>query len=255
MNDFRHMYGSTPESFSLRIRNTLAKAEAERPAAPRRMRLVLATALILALSAAAAVAAFHSQAADYFGLHYGENLKEEMLAGQIAVEPQTHRVGDVFYTLEEVVHIDNGLYGLGHITPAEADVLLMAEDYQLSDAAGYGLYYGEESRAPEGAPTYAQLAQEKNARVVQVKTVPEAVGVDGGVMLPLGNVGYSLEPQKDGSVRFAFEIPTGVAVEEGQTYTIRMWSANWEAEGDPDATHQGESWEATVHPQFAKEEN
>ena len=253
MNDFRHMYGSTPESFTLRMR--VALAGAERPVLrTHRLRLVLLTALLIALSAAAAVAAFHSQAADYFGQHYGEDLRQEMLAGEIALEPQAHRVGDVIYTLEEVVYIDNGLYGMGRITPAREDVLLLAEDYELSDAAGYGLHYGEESHAPEGAPSYAQLAEEKGARVVQVRISPDAVGVDGGTMLPLNAAGSSLTPQLDGSVLFAFEIPTGVAVEAGQTYTIRLWAANWAADGNMDATYQGESWEAIVNPKAVREE-
>ena len=136
----------------------------------------------------------------------------------------------------------------------------MAEDYQVTDAAGYGLYYGPDSHAPEGAPTYAEVAQQKNARIIQVTTVPEAVGVDGGTVLPLATAGYSLHPQQDGSVQFVFEISTGVAVEEGAEYVIRMWSSNWQVTPDgerlreePNDTYQGENWDAVVYPKPAEE--
>ena len=167
------------------------------------------------------------------------------------------QIGGAIYTLQEVTYIDNGLYGVGRITPANEGVVLMAEDYQVTDAAGYGLYYGEESRAPQGAPTYAELAKQKNAKIIQVSAVPEAIGVDGGTVLPLATVGYSLLPQRDGSVTFAFEISTGVAVEEGSEYTIRLWSSNCEVtpEGEwlHNDTYQGLSWDAVVYPKPAKE--
>lgn len=262
MVNLKNMYGSTPDRFQGRIRYALAQAETN--AASARMpvrRMAVLAALVMTLVLGAAAAAFHSQVAEYFGHFYGGNLKDELLAGNIAQEMHSTRVGDVIYTLEEVVYIDNGLYGVGHITPADESIVLMAEDYQVTDAAGYGLYYGEDSRAPEGAPTYADRAKEKNSRILVVSTVPEAVGVDGGTVLPLASAGYSLYPQMDGSVVFAFEIPTGVAVEDGQEYLIRLWSSNWEVTQDgqwlrdeENDTYQGESWDAVVTPERAKEE-
>ncbi len=260
-NDLKRMYGSTPASFLNRIEQTLAHARVQETRMRRPVgRIALVTALVLALSLGTCMALFHSQVADYFGWFYGDDLQQELLAGNIAQQEQSVQIGDVIYTLQEVTYIDNGLYGVGRITPANENVVLMAEDYQPSDAAGYGLYYGPESRAPEGAPTYAELAKQKNARIVQVSAVPEAVGVDGGTVLPLGSVGYSLLPQQDGSVTFAFEIATGVAVEEGSEYVIRMWSSNWEVtpEGEwlreePNDTYKGYNWDATVYPKPAKE--
>ena len=256
-NELKRMYGSTPASFQNRIRQTLyAPAPVRRPV----MRVALAAALVLALSLGTCLAVFHSQVAEYFGWFYGADLQQELLGGSIAQEEHSVQIGDVIYTLQEVTYIDNGLYGVGRITPANETVVLMAEDYQPSDAAGYGLYYGPDSHAPEGTPTYAKLAKQKNGKIVQVTAVPEAVGVDGGTVLPLGSVGYSLLPQQDGSVTFAFEIGTGVAVEEGSEYVIRMWSSNWEVtpEGEwlnqePNDTYLGESWDAVVYPKPAKE--
>lgn len=262
-NDLKRMYGSTPVSFQNRIEQTLAHARVQesrtrRPAG----RIVLVTALVLALSLGTCLAVFHSQVADYFGWFYGDDLQQELLAGNIAQQEQSMQLGDVIYALQEVTYIDNGLYGVGRITPANENVVLMAEDYAVTNAAGYGLFYGPESRAPEGTPTYAELAKQKNAKIVQVSAVPEAVGVDGGTVLPLSSVGYSMLPQQDGSVTFAFEIGTGVAVEEGSEYTIRMWSSNWEVtpEGkwlreEPNDTYKGINWDAIVYPKPAKEMN
>ena len=260
-HDLKRMYGSTPQSFQYRIQHTLAHARVQKTRIRRPVwRTALVTALVLVFSIGACMAVFHSQVAEYFGWFYGERLQEELLAGNIAQEEHSVQIGDVIYTLQEVTYIDNGLYGVGRIAPANENVVLLAEDYQVTDAAGYGLYYGPESRAPEGTPTYAELARQKNAKIVQVAIVPEAVGVDGGTVLPLGTVGYSLLPQTDGSVTFAFEIGTGVAVEEGSEYLIRMWSANWQVtpagewlREEPNDTYLGQNWDAVVHPKPAKE--
>lgn len=260
-HDLKRMYGSTPQSFQNRISQTLAHARVQEARTRRPvLRVVLVTALVMALSLGVCAAMFHSQVADYFGWAYGNDMKQELLEGSIAREEHSVQIGDVIYTLQEVTYIDNGLYGVGRIAPANENVVLLAEDYQVTDAAGYGLYYGPDSRAPEGTPTYAELAEQKNAKIVQVTAVPEAVGVDGGTVLPLATAGYSLVPQLDGSVQFAFEISTGVAVEEGAEYVIRMWSSNWEVtpegewlrDGDKD-TYLGENWDAVVYPKPAKE--
>lgn len=260
-NDLKRMYGSTPQSFQNRIEQTLAHARVQESRTRRPVwRVVLVTALVLALSLGTCLALFHSQVAEYFGWFYGDDLQQELLTGNIAWQEQSVQIGDVIYTLQEVTYIDNGLYGVGRISPANENVVLLAEDYAVTDAAGYGLFYSPESHAPEGAPSYAELAKQKNAKIVQVSTVPEAVGVDGGTVLPLGTAGYSLLPQQDGSVTFAFEIATGVAVEEGSEYVIRMWSSNWEVtqEGEwlreePNDTYLGENWDAVVYPKPAKE--
>lgn len=260
-NDLKRMYGSTPVSFRNRMEQTLAHARVQETR-PRRpvLRVAIVAAMVMVLTLGVCTAMFHSQVAEYFGWFYGDQLHEELLAGNIAQEEHSVQIGDVIYTLQEVTYIDNGLYGVGRIAPANENVVLLAEDYRVTDAAGYGLFYGPDSHAPEGTPTYAELAKQKNAKIVQVTTVPEAVGVDGGTVLPLATAGYSLLPQQDGSVTFAFEIGTGVAVEEGAEYTIRMWSSNWEVTEDgewlreePNDTYLGQNWDAVVYPKPAKE--
>ena len=257
--ELERMYGSTPEGFSRRVTEALAGEGTRDKQKARGWRRAPALALALALVAAAALAAVTSQVAEYYGWFYGADKRQELLEGDIAQPAQSLRLGDVVYTLDEVVYIDDGLYGVGHITAAEgANVVLLAEDYAVTDAAGYGLYYGEESLAPEGAETYAEAAARKGAKILLVKAVAEAVGVDGGDILTLPSVGYSLMPQRDGSVLFSFELPTGVAVVEGQTYAIRLYVSCWEVtpEGEwlreePNDTYQGQEWTVTAEPKPA----
>lgn len=254
--ELQSMYGSTPASFRCRIQQSLSQHPKQQAVHSHPLRLALVTALVLMLTAAVGMAALSPRVAELFGGLYGEDRKAEMMAGEIAHSGQSFRLGDVIYTLEEVVYIDNGLYGVGFIRPANENVVLLAEDYAVTDAAGYGLYYGEESRAPEGSPSYAEIAKQKNARILGVHTLPEAIGVDGGTMLELPTLGYSCIPEADGSIRFTFEIPTGIAVTDGITYTIRLWASCQEITLDGEwleSTYLGERWEAVVEPKAAKE--
>lgn len=259
-NDFKRMYGSTPEHFQSCVHQALHAQSAPMPIR-RPWHAVLITALLLLLTAAAAVAAFTSKTADVYGRSYGEDKREELLSGKIAQETHSVQIGDAIYTLEEVTYIDDGLYGVGVIRPAHDGVILMAEDYQVTDAAGYELYYPGSVQPPQDAPSYAELAQSQQAKILMVHCSPEAIGVDGGTMITPSVVGGLALPQMDGSILFSFEIPTGTAVEDGAEYTLRMWSANWELtpEGEwlldePNDTYLGESWDAVVHPIPAKEE-
>lgn len=255
-SDLKQMYGSTPESFQLRVSTTLARCRAQEPQKARRpgLRVLLVTALLLMLTIAAAVAAFSSQVAEWFGWFYGERMRDELLSGSIAPSGQSIRLGDVIYTLNEVTYVDDGLYGVGHITPAEEGLLLMAEDYQVTDAAGYSLYPNDE--APAGAQTYAGLAREKRLRLVMPTAVPEAVGVDEDSLTALDSFGYTYLPQRDGSIRFLFEIPVGSEVEAGTLYAIQLWLSNWEItpagkhlRGGEHDTYQYMEWVVTVAPQ------
>lgn len=259
-NDLQRMYGSTPESFQARIRRTLS-AQAPQPGtwAARRggryLRVALLTALTLALLSAAALAAFSSQVADFFGARYGEVYKDELLAGDIAAGDHSVTLGGAVYTLSEVVYTEGGLYGIGTIRPANDRVVLMAEDSLVTDAAGYGLYQGEGSRAPEGAPTYAETAAARGAKLLMASALPDAVGVDGGDILEVSSVGYDILPQRDGSLQFSFELPADAQVVRGDTYAIRLWISNWEIspegvplrEGEND-TYLGQEWTVEMTP-------
>jgi len=258
-NDLKRMYGSTPESFQSRVQSTVSRCQARQQparAGRRGLRVALVTALLLTLSAAVAAAAFSSQVAEWFGRFYGGVTRDELLAGKIAQSGQSVQVGDVLYTLDEVTYIQSGLYGVGRITPANDGVVLMAEDMRVTDPAGYE--WNDLEAAPPGAKTYAQLAQEQNARIITPALSPEAVGISGSDPVTLDSYGYTYLPQKDGSIRFLFELPTGLAVAEGDLYDLQFWAACWEVspEGDPlrdgpSDTYQGQEWMVTVEPKPA----
>ena len=177
MNQLKTMYGTTPESFALRVRQTLAQQT--RPFQPRRrLRLALAVALIALLLAATALAVFHSRVAEVFGRHNPE-LGEDLQNGRIAPVAESCTLGDVTFTLDEVTYIDDGLYAVGHITPAQgANVLIMSEDQEHTpdDPVGTDRYSGV---IPDG-PTYGEKAARTGAKMLfptgMVWHVPEAPG-------------------------------------------------------------------------------
>ncbi len=255
--ELRRMYGSVPQSFRNRMEQTIAAQGTEQVEKTNRgmsthgLRVVLAAALVLVLLAAVAIAANLPSVKERFGDAYGKRVEDKIDEGAVAHPAQSIQVGDVIYSLDEVVAMEDGLLGVGHITPANDGVVLIAEDYLPDDAAGYGLHYGEESKAPEGAPTYAQIAAERNARLLSVQAVAEAVGVDGGEIIELGSAGYDFYPQQDGSVQFMFELPAGIAVEQGTSYAIRLWVSSCEitAEGESvEETYLGEEWTVEMEP-------
>lgn len=258
----QRMYGSVPKSFEDRIGQTLALARVEQTAqkpARHSLRVALICALVIILLTAVGVAAFSSQVAEWFGQFYGEEMKQELLAGDVAPANEQMRLGDAIYTVDEIAYIDSGLYLVGHILPAEdANVVLLAEDYTPDMAAGYDLFYGE--KAPEDAPTYADVARKTGAKLLSVRALAEAVGVDGGDVLTLGSVGYALIPQRDGSVRFLCELPDGLEVEHGSTYAVQLWLSQTQVTPDgvmlcdePNDTYLGTEWTVEVQPKPMKE--
>ena len=250
-DELKRMYGSTPEGFSLRIQQALqAKEEPRRSAAPR-LRMALAVGLSVLLLCAAALAVFHSQVAEIFG-RSNETLKQDLLNGRIVQTGETITFANVTFTLEEVTYIQDGLYAVGRMAPADgANVLLMSRDQEHTpqDAIGVDHYTGA---VPDG-PTYGEKAAETGAKMLLPDIVPEGVGVEDGPVLPVGGVGLSQHPQADGSLLFTLQIPTGTAVTAGESYTLELWVSCCEY-GLEDETYQGRTWTVTVTPQPAKED-
>ncbi|MEG2316352.1 MAG: hypothetical protein RSC91_09045 [Clostridia bacterium] len=254
-NDLKRMYGTMPDSFKLRVSASARRVKAEQPMKKRLpARALLIAALILVSLTAVAMAAFSSQVAAFFGDFYGQKWQEELDAGEIAQPAQSVTLGEVTYTLDETICTEDGMYGIGFIRPAQnSNVILLSSDYAPSDPAGYDPLYGDE--APEDAISYAELARQNGSKLLMVIAVPEAVGVDDGEILDLPTVGYTNSPMRDGSVRFAFEIPEGVEMERGTKYALRISIANWEVtpEGEylrekPHNTKQEKAWIVEFEP-------
>lgn len=247
----KRMYGTTPEGFSLRIQQALLAEETPRRSPAPRLRMALAVGLIVLLLAATALAVFHSQVAEIFG-RSNENLKQDLLNGRIAQTAETLAFADVTFTLEEVTYIQDGLYAVGRMTPAEgANVLLMSweQEHTPEDIIGTDHYTG----AVTEGPTYGEKAAETGAKLLLPDISPEGVGVEDGPVLPVESAGISQHPQADGSLLFTLQIPTGTAVTAGESYTLELWASCCEY-GKEDETYQGQTWTVTVTPQPAKED-
>ena len=73
-----------------------------RPTA-RALRTALIAALVLALLGGIALAVYESRTADLAGWFGGEERKDELLSGDIAPSGESTRLGDVIYTLDDVI--------------------------------------------------------------------------------------------------------------------------------------------------------
>lgn len=245
----RQMYGSTPPGFERRVRAALSGqapcAEARRGSMARRAALIAALALLLA--GAAAVAAFHSQVAAYFGWFYGDEARQHLETGGAYVPEETLYTPDAAYTMEEIVRTEEGLYGVGRAVPAEG-VMLMPGDAQAEDASALD----PDALTPlPGAPSYLERARTAGARLVAVKVTPRALGAPGTEETPVETAGYLLFPLEDGSLRFAFEIPAEGTAEGPAVLTL--WVSRWEIapdgvplRGGEEDTYAREAWHVTI---------
>ena len=220
-NKLKSMYGATPQSFESRIRYTLAKAEAA-PIRRAPMRTVIIAALIAALTFTTAAAFFSSRAADFF-------IRPELNNGKIAQIGESTTIGNLTYTLDEVVSIPEGLYGLGRITSAQEGVRILPCD---TDPAAFPA---------------------DNSIAIHAQVTVEGVAVDGGEMLPLTACSYEMLPQDDGSMQFAFILPRSITVTEGADYTLKMCTTSRKASSEDtaadDMNHIG-TWQVSFMPVY-----
>ncbi len=217
--------------------------------------LVAAITLILLTAGIALALTFSSQVTEFFGKLYGNDMQAWLEKGDVASVNQQFVLDGVAFTLEEVVYRENSLYGVGTIRPQEgSSAVIIPEDHKPDEPFGYDIIGegGTPEKAPAGAPTIADAARERNGKLLMVRTIPDQIGVDGGEMQTPGCIGYTLVPQRDGSIQFSFEMSDANAVEEGERYTIKMWASVWEMSLDgemlEDAPH-GENWTVELRPE------
>lgn len=250
----KQMYGTTPESFRHRVAFALKGTEVRAMKRKLTVRTVFIVSAILVLMTAAAYAAFSSQVTAFFGKLYGKDMQAWLEKGDAAVVNKSFVLDKIEFTLDEVVYRDNGLYGVGTIRPQEgSNAVIIPEDHTPNEPFGYDIHGegGAPEKAPAGAPTIADTAREKGGKLLVVRTLPDQIGVDGGTMLSPGSIGYASVPQRDGSLRFSFEVSDANAVEEGEMYTIQMWASVYEMTTDgkmlTDTLH-GENWTVEMTP-------
>ena len=247
-----------PPAFDTAVLGTLRHVtkKKEAPFMKRKLTLALCCVLALALLAGAACAVVAARTADRFGTLYGEEKQAQLEAGDTAQVSRSHTLGDVTYTVTDVVYADGALYGTVVVEPREgANVVLLPEDYEVSDKAGYDMY--SDDPAPADAKSYADLARKKDAKILLATCVPNGYLVDGELIC--GDLGYFFSPQRDGSIHFSFELHgLGEAIAPSPDYTLQFYLASWEVTPDgthlrqsPDDTRIHEDWDVTVTPESA----
>lgn len=271
--NFQSTFGDVPESFSHRVQYALRRTEEEPRMKKATLRTaVLVTALVL-LAATALAAAVVSRTTDFFGSFYGEEKRQQLEGGDAVPGGQSHQVGDIVCTLGDVIAVQEtvtssledgtpftydtiALYGTGVIAPAPgANVVLMPMDeYTLSDPWGFDLYYGMDV-PPADAPTYADKAAETGAAIRMVSAIPNyIVGADGEPLY--AGVGYTLIPQRDGTVQFSFEIipDFGATLARQDSYTLSLWLGSDALDEDGSimpGSRQAEDWVVELRTQPA----
>ena len=181
-------------------------------------RIAILLAVMMAMTCVA-FAAFYPQIAGIFGLRYGEDTQTWLEQGDIALPADSVQVDGVTFTLEEVAYRNHGLYGLVTITPGDG-IVLLGEDFELSDAYGYAVHYGD--KAPEGTISIQEKAAQNGSTIKHVRFNLDKIGVNNGALLEPDGWGLGEYPQRDGSIQLLFEVEDGIAISEGDTYTIQM---------------------------------
>lgn len=252
-------FGPTPPAFSAGIDDTLSRLqrEQEEKQVKKKVKFVPVLALVLALLAGiAAAAALYPRTAERFGLFYGESYRKRLERGDAAELDTSYTLGDVTYTVTDVIYESGVLFGTVVMEPREgANIVLIPEDVDVGDPAGYNIHDGEE--APLDAESYAQIAQERGARIVLAKCVPDGYLLDGELLT--GDIGYFDTATADGTIVSSFEVcGLNGGIDRAETYTLRMNPHNWEI------TPQGEwlrgqdgtqdtwlkaDWDVTVEPE------
>lgn len=243
------------------IRAVLKQAQRK----PRRVKprtLILVFALVAL--AATALALNWSTTVNWMERVFGNEWAEELKISTHIPVNQTKVLGEVQYEWLETIHVgegqvdkpvysygNNALYGSIRITPVPgANIVLIPEEFQLTDPLGYHVYWGE--TAPEGTPSYLDVAIGKDARIVLAKAVPHGILMDGQLQEGY-EIMYDFRSNPDGSLLYHFEIPM---VKQSTEYAIHLRLNNWEVtrEGQwlregPTDTWLKEDWILTIRPE------
>ncbi len=211
-------------------------------------RIVILLAVMMAMTCVA-FAAFYPQITEVFGRRYGEDTQSWLEQGDIALPADSVQVDDVTFTLEEVAYRNHGLYGLVTITPGDG-IVLLGEDCELSDAYGYAVHYGD--KAPEGTISVQEKAAQDGSVIKHVGFNLDKIGVNDGALLEPDVWGLGEYPQRDGSIQLLFEVEDGIAISEGDTYTIQMTATVCAVSPDGVVDYENpinQEWTATIKPE------
>lgn len=247
--NWKDAYEPVPAALDTRVRAVLTgleESEARRARVPLRTAAAL-LALAMALGGVSYAVIGH-RTAGLFGWFYGGNWQEELENGAYAPAGQQAVLGDVSFTMEEMVYKTDGkmqgLYGVVRIAPMEGkNVVLLPEDLSEDDPAGYLLHYGDVGETiPLDAPSYAELAQERGASLLTARAAVDSLA--WGDRIYEGSVGESWLPQKDGSILGTIEIADDLPYAD--SYELKLYIAIREASQDE---WQSKTWQVTLTPE------
>ena len=190
----------------------IAQAKGEKPV-KRKISLALVLCIVLGIAAIGTACALlaSSQVANFFRQYWGKDMGDWLEEGKIAQVGESVTVGDVVFTLDEVVYRDRGIYGVGTARAVDSkDVLVpmdMADDWTIW------------SQKEEGKALVSQAAA-TNGKLITINCIPDKIGVDEGTMLTVDAGVYNVR-NDDGSITFSFEA-SGYALEDGTTYQVTL---------------------------------
>lgn len=220
----------------------LANTKGEEPVKKK-----LSTALILCIVLGLAIvgtayALFSSRVAEFFSQYWNKELGERLQEGKVAQIGESVTIGDVVFTLDEIVYRDRALYGVGTARPVkEGDIIV---PFDLSGDPDCWIQNEE-------AQSLAAQAKASGGRMLATCSMPLKIGVDDGTMLMPGSVGTYDTPNGDGSVTYSFEASDGFAVSEGTSYQIQMESSEWQILENGEivkGTRQESTWTVSCVP-------
>ena len=270
--DPNKVYGDVPASFSHRVAYALRQCEKEETKPMKRKVVVgvLIAVFCLAMTTTV-VAAVLSKTTEFFVFEYGELYREKLESGVVVQVNQSATLNGVTFTLDDAVitpsqtnyltdvgEVDPPVdtidfYATGIISPAEGEnVILLADEYTVTDPAGYALYYENWPKAPEGAPTYAELAEEKGAVIRMVSCYAHGIINEETGEVYLNTTGGVLIPLQDGTVQVGIEIPSENIYPQQDSYRMSICIAteDIDLEGNPiEGTRHEEAWIVTLVPE------
>ena len=265
----QNVYGDVPQSFQHRVQYALRQTQEEQPM----KRFTLRTAaLVLALVAVAGIAfaAVTSMTAEYFTQYYGETFGLAARLGDVDSSKPSIQVGDLVYTMDDVIvtglqlgsvennegaSIDDSLcsyiLATGTIKPAQgANVVLMPEDYLVSDPWNFNPYMEGRENIPAGTPTVLEKAAEKGAKILCARTTANGLMNDKGELIPC-DIGYSGTFLEDGSLLFSMEVIPMEPIPRQADYTLSVYVANHEVSATDEHlmdTRQAQDWVFSIAP-------
>lgn len=274
--DPNKVYGEVPSSFTHRVEYALRRCEKEETKPMKRKSPVAILLVVLALAlTTTAVAAVLSGTINFFGQQYGPAFQEKLEQGTAAPGGQSTMVNGVTVTMTDFVVVPEktewlfgvgeldtpvetlSFYATGTLVPAPGENLVLLADlyeYTVTDPAGYDLFYGTTPEAPEGAPSYADVARERGATLRQVRCIANGILDEEGKLL-VNTIGSCIVPQMDGSVVFSIEIPSEHIIPQQDSYqmSLSIDMEDLDAEGNPiEGTYLQQDWIVTLVPRRAE---